>query len=49
MEIGGYKNGQGGRGNLIANIKTVVPKELTDEEKKLFEELNKISKFDPRS
>ena len=45
----GYKNGQGGRGNLVANVKTVVPKELTQEEKQLFEKLNKISKFDPRS
>ena len=44
----GYKDGQGSRGDLVANIKTVVPKELTDEEKNLFEELKKVSKFNPR-
>lgn len=44
----GYKDGQGGRGDLIANVKTVVPKELTEEEKELFEKLRKISTFNPR-
>lgn len=44
----GYKDGQGGRGDLVAIIKTVVPKDLTDEEKKLFEKLKEISKFNPR-
>ena len=44
----GYKDGQGGRGNLIAEIETVVPKQLTEEEKKLFEELQNISNFNPR-
>lgn len=45
----GYKDGQGGRGDLIANVKTVVPKELTEEEKELFEKLRKISNFNPRN
>ena len=44
----GYKDGQGSRGDLVANIKTVVPKELTEEEKNLFEQLRKISHFNPR-
>ena len=44
----GYKDGQGGRGDLIANVKTVVPKELTEEEKELFEKLKQISTFNPR-
>ena len=44
----GYKDGQGGRGNLIAEIKTVVPKELTEEEKELFTRLQDISTFNPR-
>lgn len=44
----GYKDGQGGRGDLIANIKTVVPKELTEEERKLFEKLRNVSDFNPR-
>ena len=44
----GYKNGQGGRGNLYAEVKIVTPKELTPEEKSIFEQLNEISKFNPR-
>lgn len=44
----GYKDGQGGRGDLVAIVKTVVPKDLTDEEKELFEKLKEISKFNPR-
>ena len=44
----GYKNGQGERGNLYAEVKIVTPKELTPEEKSIFEQLNEISKFNPR-
>ena len=44
----GYKDGQGGRGDLVANIKTMVPKELTQEEKELFTKLKEVSKFNPR-
>ena len=44
----GYKNVNGERGNLYVQIKIVTPKELTLEETKIFEELNKISKFNPR-
>lgn len=44
----GYKDGQGGRGNLIAEIETVVPTKLTEKEKELFVELQKISNFNPR-
>ncbi len=45
----GYKDGKGSRGDLIAEVKIMVPKKLTDEEKKIFEELNKVSTFDPRA
>ena len=45
----GYKNGQGGRGDLVAEVKIVVPKKLTEEEKKMFEQLNNISTFNPRN
>ena len=45
----GYKDGRGSRGDLIAEIKTVVPKKLTEEEKELFEQLKSISKFNPRT
>lgn len=44
----GYKNSLGERGNLYAEIKIVTPKELTPEEKQIFEQLNKVSKFNPR-
>lgn len=45
----GYKDGKGGRGDLVAEIKVVVPKKLTDEEKKIYEQLNKVSTFNPRN
>ena len=44
----GYKDGKGGRGDLVAEVKVMVPKNLSQEEKNLFENLNKISKFNPR-
>ncbi|MBR0427171.1 MAG: DnaJ domain-containing protein [Clostridia bacterium] len=45
----GYKDGKGGRGDLVAEIKVMVPKKLSSEERDLFENLNKVSKFNPRS
>ena len=45
----GYKDGKGGRGNLIVEIRIMVPKELTDNERRLFEELGKTSEFSPRN
>lgn len=45
----GYKDGRGSRGDLIAEVKTVVPKKLTGDEKELFEKLKTISKFNPRA
>ena len=44
----GYKTSNGKRGDLVANIKVVVPKQLTKQEKEMFEKLNKISNFNPR-
>ena len=44
----GYRDGKGSRGDLIAEVKIMVPKKLTNEEKKIFEELNHISTFNPR-
>jgi curved DNA-binding protein len=38
----------GGRGNLYAEVRIVLPKKLTRAERKAFEELAKVSKFDPR-
>ena len=44
----GYKNSNGERGNLIAQIKIVVPEKLTKEETEMFKKLKEISKFNPR-
>ena len=48
IEDKGYKDGQGGRGSLIAEVKTVVPKQLTEQEQDLFKKLEEISTFNPR-
>ena len=44
----GYKDGKGGRGDLIVSIKIMVPKNLSTEEVKLYEKLREISSFNPR-
>ena len=44
----GYKDGQGGRGELIAEVKIMIPKHLTSTEKELFNKLSKTSNFKPR-
>lgn len=45
----GYKDGKGGRGDLTATIKIMVPKQLTEEEREIYEKLKEISKFNPRN
>ncbi len=45
----GYKDGKGGRGDLTAIVKIVVPKKLTKQEKELYEKMKEISKFNPRA
>lgn len=49
IEGKGYRDGKGGRGDLILETKIMIPKHLNDKEKKLFNELNSVSKFNPRS
>ena len=44
----GYKDGKGGRGDLIAEVKILVPKEISEEERSIYETLSKVSKFNPR-
>ena len=44
----GYKDGKGGRGDLVVKINIMVPKKLNEEEKKLFEKLSTVSNFNPR-
>lgn len=48
VEAKGYKKEKGKRGNLIAQVKIMVPKKLTDKEKKLFKDLSRISEYKPR-
>lgn len=43
----GYKSGIS-RGDLLGNIKIVVPEKLTDDEKNLFKQLSEVSDFSPR-
>ncbi len=45
----GYKKASGARGDLVAEIKIMIPKKLTEEEKNMFEKLNEISNFNPRN
>lgn len=44
----GFPNPKGKGGDLYAEIKVVVPDELSKKERKLFEELAKVSSFEPR-
>ena len=39
----------GGNGDLLATVRIVVPKNLTEKERALFEELAKESPFNPRA
>ena len=39
----GYKNSEGKRGDLVAEIKIVVPKQLSTQEKEIYEKLKEIS------
>ena len=48
IEGKGYHDGKAGRGDLIAQVQIMVPKNMTQEEKKLFEQLQKVSHYDPR-
>lgn len=45
----GYKDGKGGRGDLTAIVKILVPKNLSNEEKELYEKMREISNFNPRT
>lgn len=45
----GYFDGYGGRGDLLLSLRIVVPKELTEQERELFNKFKQISRFTPRS
>lgn len=44
----GYKDGKGGRGDLVAEVKIVVPKKLESEEQQMYLKLKEMSSFNPR-
>jgi curved DNA-binding protein len=44
----GFPSGAGAFGDLLAEIRIVVPKELSEEDRKLFEQLAETSPFRPR-
>lgn len=44
----GFPDARSGAGDLYADIKIVVPQSLTDQERRLFEELAKVSQFRPQ-
>jgi curved DNA-binding protein len=44
----GLSQAGGGRGDLLAEIRIVVPEQLTERERELFEQLAKASPFRPR-
>ena len=48
IENKGYIDGKGGRGNLILEVQIIIPKDCTEKEKELYQELKKISKFNAR-
>lgn len=45
----GFPNSKSGAGDLYAEISVTVPEHLTDDERRLFEQLAKVSRFTPRS
>lgn len=45
----GYKIGNGARGDLIAEVKIALPKNLSEEEIDLYKKLKEISRFNPRN
>jgi curved DNA-binding protein len=45
----GFPDAKAGAGDLYAEIQIAVPKALTDDERRLFEELAQCSTFQPRS
>ena len=49
IENKGYKDGKGGRGNLILETRIMIPKHPTEEEKQLYTKLSKLSNYNPRA
>lgn len=45
----GLNKRRGGRGDLYVRLKIVTPKQVSDEERRLYEELRRVSRFDARA
>ncbi len=45
----GLNKRRGGRGDEYVRLKIVVPKDVSAEERRLFEELSRVSNFKPRA
>ena len=45
----GLNRRRGGRGNLYVRLRVAVPRHVTEEERRLYEELRRISRFNPRA
>lgn len=45
----GYKDGKGSRGDLVAEVKIMVPTNMSEKETELFKDLSEVSKFEPRT
>lgn len=45
----GYKDGKGSRGDLVAEVKIMVPRNMSEKETELFRDLSKVSHFEPRT
>ena len=48
IENKGYCDQNGNRGNLFAKVCITIPKNITEEEKNIYQKLEEISKFNPR-
>lgn len=45
----GLNRRRGGRGDVYVRLKIVTPREVNDEERRLYEELRRVSRFNPRA
>lgn len=45
----GYPDGEGDRGDQIVEVQVVVPKEISDAERELYEKLRTVETFNPRA
>ena len=49
IENKGYKDGKGGRGDLILETKIMIPKKPNEKELNLFKQFKEESRFNPRN